>query len=165
MLGSCNSSHAQNWNLGRVRVVVGRERGRKIQACKNPHQIVKRIWFKKLGFSKSRMPCTGAEWSFCTASSKLMELHCQQEQAYTEVPSLHIRTSSVDLSLTSWHSNKCSFDTGSSSTGPAKFCWLLHMNLLISSQLLQAIESLKSLQTTAADFLIAGLPTAATIQF
>jgi hypothetical protein len=36
--------------LGRVRVVVGRERGRKIQACKNPHQIVKRIWFKKLGF-------------------------------------------------------------------------------------------------------------------
>jgi hypothetical protein len=39
------------------------------------------------------------------------------------------------------------------------------LNLLISSQLLQALESLKSLQTTAADFLIAGLPTAATIQF
>ncbi len=94
-----------------------------------------------------------------------MELHCEQEQAYTEVPSLHIGTSSVDLSLTSWHSNKCSFDTGSSSTGPAQFSWLLPLNLLISSQLLQALESLKSLQTTAADFLIAGLPTAATIQF
>jgi hypothetical protein len=34
----------------RVRVVVERERGRKIQACNNTHQIVKRIWFKKLGF-------------------------------------------------------------------------------------------------------------------
>jgi len=34
----------------RVRVVVERERGRKIQACKHPHQIVKRIQFKKLGF-------------------------------------------------------------------------------------------------------------------
>jgi hypothetical protein len=34
----------------RVRVVVERERGRKIQACKNTHQIVKRIWFKKLRF-------------------------------------------------------------------------------------------------------------------
>jgi hypothetical protein len=37
-------------NLGRVRVLVERERGRKIQACENPHQIVKRIWFKKLQF-------------------------------------------------------------------------------------------------------------------
>jgi hypothetical protein len=54
VLDSCNSSHAQNSTWGdkswRVRVVVERERGRKIQACKNPHQIVKRIWFKKLGF-------------------------------------------------------------------------------------------------------------------
>jgi hypothetical protein len=39
------------------------------------------------------------------------------------------------------------------------------MNLLISSQLLQALESLKFLQSTAADFLIARLPTVATVQF